>query len=165
MTRANPLKLDTSNTISEKSSRPKLSLLGRAINYLSIREYSESELRKKLSTLAESEDELNLVIEKLKAKSFLSDNRFLESFVARKSKKYGTRKIAQELQLHQLDPDLVSAELKKVRATEPQTCYELWEKKYGQLATEPKELAKQIRFLASKGFSQDTIMRVVKGKL
>jgi regulatory protein len=148
----NLLKPDSSIPLVEKSARSKVSLLGRAINYLSIREYSESELRKKLSTSAESEDEIEFVIQKLKDKGFLSDHRFLESFVARKSKKYGARKIAQELQPHHLDPELVAQELKKLRIVEPKVAYELWEKIWATWQQSLKRWRNKYDFWQAKGF-------------
>jgi len=40
----------------------------------------------------------------------------------------------------------------------------LWLRKFGALATEQKERARQYRFLASKGFSTDVVSRVVAGR-
>lgn len=140
-----------------------LSLLGRAIRYLSIREYSEFEIKKKLLTFAPCE-EVNQVIQKLKEKGYLSDIRFAESLRARKSEKFGSRRIAQELKQHQLDPEILNEQLQKLKVSESERCFEIWQKKFGEVSLEPKEIAKQIRFLANKGFSQDLIMRIVKGK-
>jgi regulatory protein len=148
---------------SEKA-RPRISLIGRAIKYLSNRDHSQFELRKKLLPHANSEEELDEVIKKLIDKGYLSNQRFTESFIASKSKKFGIRKITQVLQQHQLDSEILKIEVEKLRESEPQRCYEIWERKFGQVTKEPSELAKQIRFLASRGFSHDIIMDIVKGK-
>jgi len=147
-----------------ENARSKISLIGRAIKYLSNRDHSQFELRKKLSPHAISEEELDEVIKKLIDKGFLSNQRFTESFIASKSKKFGMRKISQVLQQHQLDSEILKTEIEKLRESEPQRCYEIWEKKFGQVTKEPNELAKQIRFLASRGFSHEIIMGIVKGK-
>ena len=147
-----------------ENARPKISLIGRAIKYLSNRDHSEFELRKKLLPHANSEEELDEVIKKLLDKGYLSNQRFTESFIASKSKKFGMRKITQVLQQHQLNSEILKTEVEKLRESEPQRCYEIWERKFGQLTKEPNGLAKQIRFLASRGFSHEIIMGIVKGK-
>ena len=50
---------------------------------------------------------------------------------------------------------LQSTELERARA--------LWGKKFGEPATDPKERGKQMRFLATRGFSGDTVRRVLAG--
>jgi len=143
---------------------PKISLIGRAIKYLSSRDHSQFELRKKLLPHANSEEELDEVIKKLTEKGYLSNQRFTESFIASKSKKFGIRKITQDLQQHQLDSEILKTEVEKLKASEPLRCFEIWERKFGQLTKEPNELAKQVRFLASRGFSHEIIMGIVRGK-
>ena len=150
--------------LSDENARPKLSLIGRAIKYLSNREYSQFELRKKLLPYANSEVELDEVIKKLLDKGYLSNQRFTESFIASKSSKFGIRKITQVLQQHQLAPEILKVELGKLKDSELQRCFDVWEKKFGELTKDPNVLAKQIRFLASRGFSQEIIMGIVKGK-
>ncbi|OYW80198.1 MAG: RecX family transcriptional regulator, partial [Polynucleobacter sp. 32-46-5] len=58
-----------------------------------------------------------------------------------------------------------SAELiKSLKETEFQRAQDLWQRKFGVVAQEQKERAKQYRFLASKGFSSDVVSRVVAGR-
>ena len=73
------------------------SLMGRALRYLSRRDHSRQELRKKLLPYAESNIELDELMVKLEAQSWLSDERFAESLVRRKSERYGSIKIIDEL--------------------------------------------------------------------
>ena len=40
---------------------------------------------------------------------------------------------------------------------------EVWRKKFGEPATDPAGRAKQMRFLASRGFGAEAIPRVVQG--
>lgn len=150
--------------LSDENARPKISLIGRAIRYLSNREYSEFELRKKLLPYANSIEQLDEVIAKLLDKGYLSNQRFTQNYISSKSSKFGIRKITQVLQQHQLAPEILIDELEKLKETEFQRCYEIWEKKFGVLTKEPNEIAKQIRFLASRGFSQEIIMGIVRGK-
>jgi regulatory protein len=157
-------KLKESEVENIENARPTISLIGRAIRYLSNRDHSQFELRKKLLPYASSDEELDEVIKKLTDKGYLSNQRFTESFIASKSKKFGMRKIAQVLQQHQLDSEILKTEVAKLKESEPLRCYEIWEKKFGQVTNEPNELAKQVRFLASRGFSHEIIMGIVRGK-
>jgi regulatory protein len=50
-----------------------------------------------------------------------------------------------------------------LQGTEMARAQALWQKKFGEVASGPSERAKQTRFLASRGFSGDTIRRVLAG--
>jgi regulatory protein len=129
-----------------------------------MREHSEAEIRKKLLPYAESEEELNSVIHRLKIKNFLSNERFSESLVHKKSKTLGNHRLAQELRKHDLDPEIISKHLLDLKKSESKRAYDVWLKKFGILTKEPKDLAKQIRFMVSRGFDQELVYRIVRGK-
>jgi len=166
MTKSSLQKLEDQLEVIETGGRPKktISLLGRAIRYLSYREHSEVEIRKKLQPHAQTEVELDETIAKLIEKNFLSNTRFVEGLVTRKSKGLGVNRLVQELRQHQIDKTTIAEQLHGLKQSEAQRAFEVWEKKFGQLAQDPKDLAKQIRFLASRGFEQDTIYQIVRGK-
>lgn len=141
-----------------------LSLKGRALKYLAAREHSRVELTRKLAPHAESAEEVARVLDELESRGFLSAQRFAESVVHRKAARYGVARLKSELNQHQL-PDEVTREVTQVlRETELERAQVLWQKKFGQVAETPAELAKQMRFLAGRGFSGDVIRRVVKGQ-
>jgi len=141
-----------------------MSLLGRAIRYLSYREHSESEIRRKLQPHAQSEAELDVTIAKLIEKNFLSNARFADGLVTRISKGLGVNRLVQEMRQHQIDKTTITKHIKDLQPSEAKRAYEVWEKKFGELAQDPRDLAKQIRFLASRGFDQDIIYQIVRGK-
>jgi len=72
-----------------------------------------------------------------------------------------------------LDADMVRAAVAGLQATELERAYAVWRKKFGNKPSgatvdesdrpEARERARQMRFLASRGFSGDTIRRVVSG--
>ncbi|MFN5807468.1 MAG: recombination regulator RecX, partial [Burkholderiales bacterium] len=39
---------------------------------------------------------------------------------------------------------------------------QLWERRFREVALDPKERLRQMRFLASRGFSHDVIRRIVR---
>jgi regulatory protein len=139
------------------------SLKGRALRLLSSREHSRLELERKLQRYEEVPGELATALDDLQAKGFISEQRVLESVVNRRASKLGAARIKQELQAKGLDPELVTNALVELRASELARAQEVWLKRFGQQAQDSSERAKQMRFLAGRGFAGDAISRVVAG--
>ena len=168
----------------KKSKKQSLSLKARALRLLSMREYSRKGLAAKLQESAarmlklkpleeDTEDlvpaiplctQIEAVLDDFEARGWLSDQRFAEALVRRRSERFGTRKIQDELAQAGVDSSKTADLLRGLKETEYQRAYELWLHKFGALATEQKERARQYRFLASKGFSSDVVSKVVAGR-
>ena len=145
------------------ASGPKLSLTGRALRLLSSREHSRAELQRKLAPHEETPGELAAVLDKLAAKDLQSDQRAVDSLVYRRSAKLGTQRLRQEMQSKGMDPQAVAHAVALLRTSEQARALEVWRKKFGSPASTPAERAKQVRFLAGRGFSGEAIARVVSG--
>ena len=139
------------------------SLKGRALRLLSGREHSRAELVRKLQRFEEEPGSLALALDDLQAKGFISEQRVADSVVNRRSAKLGASRIKQELQAKGLDPQLVSDAMADLRDTELARAQVVWLKKFGAVAEDATAAARQMRFLAARGFSGDAIRRVVKG--
>lgn len=142
---------------------PPLSLKGRALRLLSGREYSRTELEKRLQSYEEEPGSLAQALDDLQSKGFISEQRVLESVVHRRASKLGASRIRQELQSKGLAPEAVAQAVDQLRATELDRAKEVWRKKFAEPALDPAGRAKQMRFLAARGFGGDTIRRVVAG--
>ena len=147
-----------------KGARTGLSLKGRALKYLSMREHSRVELRRKLAPHAESAEQLDGVLDELEARRFLSAERFAESVVHRKASRFGAARIKAELSQHQLPPGVAEAVVRSLKDTEFERAHALWARRHGEVPRDPQEHARQARFLAARGFSGDVIRRVLKGE-
>jgi regulatory protein len=139
------------------------SLKGRALRLLSGREYSRAELERKLKSFEEEPGSLAQVLDELQAKGFINEQRVIESVVHRRAAKLGTARLKQELQGKGLDPEAVTEALAGLKATEHERAREVWRKKFGAPPADAQAAAKQMRFLASRGFGGDVIRRVVAG--
>lgn len=139
------------------------SLKGRALRLLSGREHSRAELERKLKSFEEEPGSLAQALDELQAKGFISEQRVIESVVHRRAAKLGTARIKQELQGKGLDPVAVSAALVGLKATEHERALAVWRKKFGAPPVDAQAAAKQMRFLAARGFGGDVIRRVVGG--
>ena len=141
-----------------------LSLKGRALRLLSQREHSRAELVAKLAPHVQDGDDLAAVLDDLQARDFISEARVAESVVHRRAAKLGTQRLVQELRGKGLDEDLVRATAERLRATELARAQAVWQLRFGgQPATRPEERARQMRFLAARGFAGDVVRRVVRG--
>ena len=143
-------------------SAPQLSLKGRALRLLSGREHSRGELERKLKSYEEEPGTLARALDELQAKGFISEQRVIESVLNRRAAKLGATRIEQELQGKGLDPEAISDALASLKATEQERARVVWQKKFGTPAANAQEAARQMRFLASRGFSADALRRVVK---
>ena len=139
------------------------SLKGRALRLLSGREHSRLELERKLIRFEEEPGTLSRALDDLQAKGFISETRVIESVIHRRSSKLGLMRIRQELQCKGLDPEAVAQALCSLKASERERAQEVWRKKFGTVAADATDAAKQMRFLASRGFCGDVIRQVVKG--
>lgn len=153
----------TPDTPAPEMGRQGLSLKGRALRYLAAREHSRAELMRKLKAHAPDPQALVDLLDELQAKDLLSEERLAHSMARVGAQRYGNARIKANLQAKGLPADLVNAAIDEIEDSEHQRAYAVWSKKFGTVATEPKERARQMRFLASRGFSTDTIYRVIKG--
>lgn len=140
-----------------------ISLKGRALRLLSGREHSRAELERKLKAHETEPGELALALDELQAKGFISEQRVLESVLHRRAGRLGAARVRQELQAKGLSPEAVAQAVAGLQGTEVDRAREVWRKKFGVPPTDAAERARQMRFLATRGFGGDTIRRVVSG--
>ncbi|MEY2621188.1 MAG: Regulatory protein RecX [Pseudomonadota bacterium] len=138
------------------------SLKGRALRLLALREHTRSELEKKLARHGPDPDELRQALDELQAKGFISEQRVLESVLHSRASRLGARRVQQELQAKGVSAPAQAQALALLRDTELARAREVWRKKFGQIATEPKERARQARFLLARGFAGEVVRRVTQ---
>lgn len=139
-----------------------LSLKGRALRLLAQREHSRAELATKLARYVQEGDDLNGLLDELQAKDFINAKRVAESVVHRRAARLGTQRVVQELRSKGLEDDLVRATAERLRATEQERAQAVWRQRFGSVAADAQERARQMRFLAARGFSGDVVRRVVR---
>ena len=75
----------------------------------------------------------------------------------------GAARIVQELRQHGVDDGQVAELRDQLRSTEHERALEVWRKRFGEKPADRAAYAKQARFLASRGFAQDVIRRILGG--
>ena len=141
----------------------KPSLKGRALRLLAQREHSRAELERKLAPHEETPGELQRALDELQAKGFIDEDRVIESVVHRRGARLGARRVRQELQAKGLAPEAIARAVDTLQGTEVQRAQEVWRRKFGTPAPDAAGRARQMRFLAARGFGGDAIRRVVRG--
>jgi regulatory protein len=100
------------------------------------------------------------LLDQLVASGLLSETRFLEARVRTRAARHGNLRIAQELARHGLE--LSADEARELKASEFARARDVWARKFGAVAIDPRERARQMRFLAGRGFSAEVIRRVLR---
>ena len=142
---------------------PTLSLKGRALRALAAREHSRAELVRKLASYETEEGELERILNELSAKGYIDEQRVAASVAHRRGAKLGTARIVQELKAKGVDPEAVAEAAAQLKTTELERACEVWRKKFGTPAQDAAERGKQMRFLASRGFSGEVIRKAIGG--
>jgi regulatory protein len=137
-------------------------LRARALRLLARREHTRQELERKLSPHAGSSDELKDLMSGLKQKNQFSEERYAEARARQLSRKYGAARIRQDLKARGVPEELVARysspedELQRARA--------ILERKYRTPAATREEKAKRMRFLQSRGFSNEIIFSLLSAR-
>ena len=140
-----------------------LSLKGRALRYLAGREHSRTELERKLAAHEETPGQLAQVLDELEAKDFISETRVVASVVNRRAARFGAARVRHELLGKGISTDAVAEAVAGLKATEAERARDIWRRKYGEPAPDAAGRAKQMRFLASRGFCAEAIRHAVAG--
>ncbi|MDR0276139.1 MAG: recombination regulator RecX [Burkholderiaceae bacterium] len=141
-----------------------LSLKGRALRYLAAREHSRAELERKLAPHAAALDdpsELSRVLDELADKGFISEQRVAESVLRHRAGKLGGARVLQELRAKGLGEQALCDAAGQLRATELERARAVWARKFGTPPQNPSEQARQMRFLAARGFAFETARKVL----
>jgi regulatory protein len=142
---------------------PQLSLKGRALRYLSMREHSRLELGRKLARYAEEGDDVEALLDLLEKNNWLSQERFSEALINRRAARYGNSRIVAELQSHGVNGEALQELKSGLADSEIARACEVWQRKFGTVAADPQERNKQMRFLLQRGFSQRAVQKAMKG--
>ena len=146
-----------------------ISVKGRALRYLAQREHSRVELERKLARRvldtpeASAAAQIACALDELSAHGLISEARVAQSVLSRGAARHGVHWLRQTLQSKGLDAALVAATLQQARPTEFDRARELWRRRYGTPPADAAERARQMRFLAGRGFDGAVIRAVVQG--
>lgn len=139
-----------------------ISLKARALRYLSMREHSRQELARKLARHAQEGEDVEALLDWLEKEKMLSQERFSEALVHRRSARFGNSRILHELQSHGIKGGALADAKTTLAQDEAARALEVWRKKFGKKPDSAAERARQMRFLQQRGFSHDAIKAALR---
>jgi len=145
------------------SARRSPSLLARALALQARREHSRAELAQRLAPHAKDPDEVERTLDALASKGLLSEARFVEALVHRRSGRFGSARIRHELKDKGIAGDLLRSATAALAGSELDRARAVWRKKFGSAPASAAERARQMRFLAGRGFAAEVVRKVVGG--
>ncbi len=132
------------------------------MRFLARREHSRAELRVKLLPHVQEGEDVDAVLDELEKRNWLSDARAAELIVSTRRGRFGAQRIVHEMRQKGLSEDLVGQALPRLKESELEAAREVWQKKFGVFPQDQKEKARQARFLQSRGFGMDVVMKVLR---
>jgi regulatory protein len=137
----------------------------RALRFLARREHARAELAKKLTPYAESMEEIDAVLDDLVARNLLSDARYAEMRLHARGARFGNARLKQELRAAGVGDEAAGDALAGA-GDELARAREVWRRKYGEdgVASNAAGRARQMNFLMRRGFSGETIRRLLRGQ-
>ena len=139
-----------------------ISLRARALKALARREHSRQELQARLQPFADDPDEIGPLLDDLEKRGWLSEARFVEHTTTVRRRRFGAARILHELREKGVSDAALAAAQSQLKHGEVEAARAVWKKKFGSPPTTLEERAKQARFLASRGFSSETVHAVLK---
>jgi regulatory protein len=128
---------------------------------LARREHSRSELARKLGEEDADPGELAALLDDLECRGWLSEQRLAEQHLARAKGRYGARRVLSDLRGKGVAGEVLERAAAQLKTSELEDARAVWRKRFGRAPADPKERARQFRFLQGRGFSAEVIRQVV----
>ena len=142
-----------------------MSARNKAMDLLARREHSAYELRQKLKLREFDSDAIELALESLQRDNLQSDSRFTESYINHRiNAGLGPIKLANELRQRGVNDELINQHMSAVSIDWDEQLERQRIKKYGEeIPSDYKLKMKQARFLQNRGFSPESVLRLLLG--
>jgi len=137
------------------------SLRVRALRMLARREYSRLELQNRLLSAGADNAEVQSVLDEFEQNGWLSESRLVDAVVRTRRQRFGAAKVLRELRDKGVSEEGLTQAQAALSEGEIETARSVWSKKFGKRPSSLAERAKQMRFLAGRGFSQEVIRKVL----
>lgn len=106
--------------------------------------------------------QIEAVLDALTQRGLLSDERVAQQWLASRAPRHGERRLRQDLAAKGLASELVQQTLAEARLTELPRALAVWRRRFAAPPADAAEHARQLRFLAARGFTMATIGALMK---
>ena len=136
------------------------------MDLLARREHGRAEMTRKLRQRGASPEMIEHELDRLADEGLLSETRYLESYISSRARSgYGPSRIREELTQRGLPRGEVEQALREAGIDWLAQLADVWRRKFsGQLPGDPRERARQTRFLVYRGFSMESVGRLLSGR-
>ena len=151
-----------------KKPKPTKSILARAVDALSRREYSRRELgRKLLQGLLEGEarEDITAALDKLEGLGLLSDERYAEAKIRACAGRMGDSRLKRELRMSGVSDEAIEEAMAALEEPEEVRALRIWSRRWSEPPKDWKEREKMVRYLATRGFGMSAIQKVLRGEV
>ncbi|UVL57557.1 recombination regulator RecX [Pseudomonas sp. B21-035] len=137
-----------------------------AMDLLARREHGRVELTRKLRQRGAPAELIDQELDRLTEEGLLSEARYLESFISYRSRSgYGPARIREELGQRGLHRGDIDQALRECGVDWSALLQDVWQRKFaGHLPVDPRSRAQQTRFLVYRGFSMESVGRLLSGR-
>jgi regulatory protein len=142
--------------------RSEAPLRARALRMLARREYSRSELERRLAPFTEDPAEISELLADFERRGWLSESRVVEQVLTSRRRRFGAQRITHELREKGLSDAAIAAAQIQLKEGEFETARAIWMKKFGAVPANSRDKARQMRFLQGRGFSLEVIRRLLR---
>ena len=132
------------------------------MRFLARREHSRAELKRKLAPKVVEGDDLEILLDDLAQRGWLSDARFAEASIRSKARRFGPLKLANVLRAKGVADEAIAAGFCAAGADGASSLEGVWRSRFRAAPSGDKEKARQVRFLQGRGFPLDDIFRFLK---
>jgi regulatory protein len=142
-----------------KKLKDRAGLEGYALWLLAQRDMTRHKVKEKLTGYALDRSDIEIVLDRMEELGYLDDRRYTQSYIrsCRDSRGYGPMKTRAKLKEKGIHENLINEFLDEKNKSWALKARELRERKFGELPTVYDEKNKQMRSLASRGYSFDQI--------
>lgn len=136
-----------------------------AMDLLARREHGRAELSRKLRQRGAAQELIDLALDRLAEEGLLNESRYLESYIASRARAgYGPVRIREELSQRGLPRGEIDGALSESVIDWSQNLRDVWQRKFGRQPQDARERAQQGRFLSYRGYSMESIGRLLSGR-
>jgi regulatory protein len=128
---------------------------------LARREHSRRELQNRLCASGADDADVESVLDEFEQKGWLCERRFVDAVVQTRRRRFGAGKVLQELKSKGVSDEGLAQAQAALADGEIEAARSVWLKKFPGKPSSLAERARQTRFLAGRGFSQDVIRKVL----
>jgi regulatory protein len=133
-----------------------------AIKLLARREHTRAELARKLVGHG-TQEEIDAVLADMEASQLQSDDRTAENYLRSNASRLGASRLRHTLKTRGVAPEMIEEQMAQADLPEEiERARAAWSRKFSAAPANPKEWARQARFLQSRGFATDIIRKLLK---